>query len=435
MSKYIGLLVGILLLGILYFLKNKNVSFGNRVLIAMALGLGFGAIFKENAMIIEPIGGIYISLIKMLVIPLVVSSLISSVTSLDNPDQLKKIGFKTIALLLGTTTIATVVGILVGNLMGIGSGVKFISDSSFEAREIPVFKDVLMGMIPMNIVNEMATDKIIPVIIFSMLFSIAIIIEGTKDSEVVKPVKNFINSFSKIMFRITQIVIALTPYGVFGLMISISASSGLSTLIPLAKVILAMYIACILHLLVVHGSLIAVFAKINPFRFYKSISEPMVVAFTTRSSYGTLPITIRALKNEAKISDKIVSFVAPLGSSMGMNAGGGIYPALVAIFIAKMFNIDLTLNDYLLLVATTTLGSIGIAGVPGAAIMAATVVLSSLNLPIEGLAMFLGIDVIIDMIRTMTNVTSSAVVTLLVGNSEDEFDKKAFDEEKELKVA
>lgn len=435
MSIYIGLLVGILLLGILYFLKNKNVSFGNRVLIAMALGLGFGAIFKENAMIIEPIGGIYISLIKMLVIPLVVSSLISSVTSLDNPDQLKKIGFKTIALLLGTTAIATVVGILVGNLMDIGSGVKFISDSSFEAREIPVFKDVLMGMIPMNIVNEMATDKIIPVIIFSMLFSIAIIIEGTKNPEAVKPVKSFINSFSKIMFRITQIVIALTPYGVFGLMISISASSGLSTLIPLAKVILAMYVACILHLLVVHGSLIAVFAKINPFKFYKSISEPMVVAFTTRSSYGTLPITIKALKNEAKISDKIVSFVAPLGSSMGMNAGGGIYPALVAIFIAKMFNIDLTLNDYLLLVATTTLGSIGIAGVPGAAIMAATVVLSSLNLPIEGLAMFLGIDVIIDMIRTMTNVTSSAVVTLLVGNSENEFDKKAFDEKKELKVA
>jgi uncharacterized protein len=435
MSIYIGLLVGILLLGILYFLKNKNVSFGNRVLIAMALGLGFGAIFKENAMIIEPIGGIYISLIKMLVIPLVVSSLISSVTSLDNPDQLKKIGFKTIALLLGTTAIATVVGILVGNLMDIGSGVKFISDSSFEAREIPVFKDVLMGMIPMNIVNEMATDKIIPVIIFSMLFSIAIIIEGTKNPEAVKPVKSFINSFSKIMFRITQIVIALTPYGVFGLMISISASSGLSTLIPLAKVILAMYVACILHLLVVHGSLIAVFTKINPFKFYKNISEPMVVAFTTRSSYGTLPITIKALKNEAKISDKIVSFVAPLGSSMGMNAGGGIYPALAAIFVAKIFNIDLTLNDYLLLVATTTLGSIGIAGVPGAAIMAATVVLSSLNLPVEGLAMLLGIDVIIDMVRTMTNVTSSAVVTLLVGNSENEFDKKAFDEEKELKVA
>ena len=164
MSIYIGLLVGLLLIGVLYFLKNKKVSFGNRVLIAMLFGLGFGAIFKENAMILEPIGGIYISLIKMLVIPLVVSSLISSVTSLDNPDQLKKIGFKTIALLLGTTAIATVVGILVGSLMDIGSGVKFVSDSAFEAREIPVFKDVLMGMIPANIINEMASDKIIQVI-------------------------------------------------------------------------------------------------------------------------------------------------------------------------------------------------------------------------------------------------------------------------------
>ncbi|MGY0373704.1 dicarboxylate/amino acid:cation symporter [Clostridium sp. JNZ J1-5] len=425
-SNYVILIISLLLLVFLHFLKTKKVSFGNRVLIALVLGVAVGAIFKENAQIIEPIGLIFVRLIKMLVIPLVITAIISSITSLDSPEQLKSIGSKTIGLLLLTTAIATVIGAIVGLIIDPGAGVQFVKDSSFTVREIPSFTKVLLDMVPMNPVSEMADGKIIPVIIFSIFISVAIIIEGSKKPESVKPVKDFIDSFSKIMFRITKMVIKLTPYGVFGLMVSVSAKYGLSTLIPLGKVILAVYIACALHMIITYGSLLAFVAKVNPIRFFKKVYPAQVVAFTTRSSYGTLPVTLKALTDRVKISDKIASFAAPMGATVGMNACGGLYPAIVAIFVARVFNIELTMLHYIILVATTTLSSIGIAGVPGTASIATTVVLTSLGLPVEGIAMVLGVDVIIDMARTAVNVTGSSVVALLVANSEGEFDRKAF---------
>ena len=425
---YVSLLAAFPILGFIYFLKNTKISFGLRVLTSMVLGIAFGAIFKKDAVLIEPIGMTFVKLIKMLVIPLVVTSLISSITSFDNPEQFKKIGFKTIGLLILTTAIATIVGIFTATVMDLGSGVQFTNDAAFSAREIPNFITVFLDMVPSNPIKEIVDEKIIPIIIFSLFIAIAIVIEGSRKPEVVKPVKDFIDSFAQIMFRITNMVLQLTPYGVFSLMVSVSAKNGLSTLIPLAKVIIAMYIACAIHLIFIHGSLIAFVAKVNPIKFFKKLYPALVVAFTTRSSYGTLPVTIQTLTNKVKISEKISSFVAPLGASMGMNGGGGIYPALISIFVARIFNIHLNVSDYLLLVATTSFASIGIAGVPGAATIASTVVLSTLGLPIEGLAMLLGIDIVIDMIRTMTNVAGASVVALLVASSEDEFDKNTFNE-------
>ncbi len=423
---YVSLLAAFPILGFIYFLKNTKISFGLRVLTSMVLGIAFGVIFKKNAVLIEPIGMMFIKLIKMLVIPLVVTSLISSITSFDNPEQFKKIGFKTIGLLILTTAIATIVGIFTATVMDLGSGIQFTKDVAFSAKEIPNFINVFLDMVPSNPIKEIADEKIIPIIVFSILIAIAIVIEGSKKPEVVKPVKDFIDSFAQIMFRLTNMVLQLTPYGVFSLMVSVSANNGLSALIPLAKVIIAMYIASAIHLIFIHGSLIAFVAKVNPITFFKKLSPALAVAFTTRSSYGTLPVTIETLTNKIKVSEKISSFVAPLGASMGMNGGGGIYPALISIFVARIFNIHLDVSDYLLLVATTSFASIGIAGVPGAATIASTVVLSTLGLPIEGLAMVLGIDIVIDMIRTMTNVAGSSVVALLVANSENEFDKNAF---------
>jgi Na+/H+-dicarboxylate symporter len=428
---YIILITALILLAFLYFLKIKKVSFGNRVFIGMILGIAMGAIFKKEALIIEPIGLIFVRLIKMLVIPLVTTAIISSITALESTKQLKSIGFKTIGLLLLTTAIATVIGTITALVMNLGSGMEYIKDASFEAREIPSFSKVLLDMIPMNPVSEMAEGKIIPVIIFSIFIAVAIVIEGSRKPEVVKPVKDFINSFAQIMFRVTKMVIRLTPYGVFGLMVAVAAKYGLSTLIPLGKVILAVYIACALHVIITYGSLLTFVAKVNPMRFFKKIYPAQVVAFTTRSSYGTLPVTLKALTTRVKISEKIASFVAPMGATVGMNACGGLYPAIVAIFVARVFDIELTAMHYIILVATTTLSSIGIAGVPGTASIAATVVLSTLGLPVEGLAMVLGVDVVIDMARTAVNVTGASVVALLVADSENEFDREAFNSDLE----
>jgi Na+/H+-dicarboxylate symporter len=429
--KYVSLLISVLLFAFLYFLKIKKVNFGIRVLTAMLLGITIGVIFKKDVLIIEPIGKIFVSLIKMVVLPLIMTSLISSLTSLNSPKQLKKIGAKTIGLLLFTTGIATVVGVLVGNMMNLGSGVVFVKDVSFKASEVPSFSQVILDMIPSNPIASMADGKIIPVIIFSLFVSIAIIIENAKNPEIVKPVKNFINSLAQIMFTITKIVIDLAPFGVLSLMSSVAAKNGFATLIPLAKIIIAMYVACLIHIVITYGSLLTFVARVNPIKFFKKIFPAQVVAFTTQSSYGTLPVTIKSLTDRAKISEKIASFVAPLGATVGMNGGGGIYPALVAIFVSKVFNLELTMSHYLLLITTTIIGSIGIAGVPGAATIAATVVLSTLGLPVEGLAMILGIDVIIDMVRTMTNVTGASVVAFLVATSENEFDRASFNSNNE----
>jgi Na+/H+-dicarboxylate symporter len=247
-SQYITLLYSSVIIGLLFLMKVKKVYFGIRVFTAMILGVAIGASFKNRALIIEPVGTIYvnlINLIKILVIPLVMASLISSITTLDNTDKLKRISFKSLGFLIATTVLATAVGLIVGKVMDLGSGMQFVKDAAFKAKEVPKFSAVIIDMFPVNVISDMANAKMIPVIIFSIFVA--------------------------------------------------AAKYSLTSLLPLGKFILAMYICCFIHIVLVHGSLIAFVAKISPIRFFKKISEALVVAFTTRSSYGTLPITIRVL--------------------------------------------------------------------------------------------------------------------------------------------
>jgi uncharacterized protein len=428
-SQYIVLLVSALLIGFLYFLKTKKVSFGNRVLIAMLLGVAVGAIFKKPTLVIEPLGQIYVNLIKMLVIPLVTTAIISSITNLDDPAKLKSIGLKTIGWLVATTAIASALGVLVSLVLDPGAGIQLTKDAAFKAKEIPTFGKVLVDLSPSNPVADAANAKIIPVIIFAMFVGVAITIENAKKPELIKPVITVINGFAQVMFRITKMVLKITPYGVFGLMATVAAKYGLSTLLPLGKFVIAVYIACIIQVAVVHTGLLAFVAKINPLKFFKAIYPAQVVAFTTRSSYGTLPATIKSLTSRVKISERIANFVAPMGASMGMNACGGLYPVMAAMFIARVYDIPLTTDRLIILVLVTTIASFGTAGVPGTASIMTTVVLASMGLPVEGIAMLLGVDTIIDMARTATNVTGAAVSALLVADSEGEFDRAAFNAE------
>lgn len=434
-----SLLIALVILAFLYFLKTKKVGFGTRVILAMLLGVSLGAIFGEEAEKVGTIGSIYVSLIKMIVMPLVIAMIITAVTQLTDPTQLRKLGLKTVALFLATTGIAAVIGILVALVIDPGAGVNFVKDASFEAREIPTFDKVLLDLVPSNPVNEMANGKVIPVIIFSLFLAVAILIERARKPETVQPVMDFLNSFAKIMFRVVKLVIALTPYGVFGLMTSMAAKYGLSSLLPLGEVIIAVYVACLLHFVITYGSLVTFVARVNPLRFLKKIYPVIAVAFTTRSSYATLPVNMEVITKRVKVSNKIASFVAPLGATINMNGCGGLYPAIVAIFVARVFNIDLGFTDYLLIVGSAMIASIGTAGVPGPATISTTVVLTSLGLPLEGFALVLGIDAIVDMARTAINATGTTVSSLIIANSEGEFDRDAFnndaDEDLETKIA
>jgi Na+/H+-dicarboxylate symporter len=428
-SQYIVLLVSALLIGFLFFLKTKKVSFGNRVLLAMLLGVAVGAIFQKTTLIIEPLGQIYVNLIKMLVIPLVTTAIISSITNLDDPAKLKSIGLKTIGWLVATTFIASALGVLVSLVMDPGAGIALTKDAAFKAKEIPTFGKVLVDLSPSNPVADAANAKIIPVIIFAMFVGVAITIENAKKPEIIKPVINVINGFAQVMFRITKMVLKITPYGVFGLMATVAAKYGLSTLLPLGKFIIAVYVACLIQVALVHTGLLAFVAKVNPIKFFKAILPAQIVAFTTRSSYGTLPATTKSLTSRVKISERIANFVAPMGASMGMNACGGLYPVMAAMFIARVYDIPLTFDRLIILVLVTTIASFGTAGVPGTASIMTTVVLASMGLPVEGIAMLLGVDTVIDMARTATNVTGASVTALLVADSEGEFDRAAFNAE------
>lgn len=402
---------------IIYFIHKKTGKRSYATFAALALGLIVGASFKENAGFLVHFGSGYMSLIKMVVIPLVMLSLISSIVRIKNLDILKSIGLKSIVILLGTTGIAAIIGLVLANIFGLGNGVEY-TGIEYTVREIPTIASVILGFIPANPVKSMVDNSIIPIVVFSMFIAIGLVIEDNKNPEKVKTFKEVILGANEVVLSITRMIISLIPYAVFALIAKAAINNGMETIMSLIKVIVVIYLACAIQILVVHTSLIKFVARKSPLQFFKDIFPAQVLAFTSQSSLGTLPVTIKNLVENAKVTQNVAGFVASLGTTMGMNACGGIYPAVVAIYVANMFGIDLSMYHYVIIILTTTIGSLGIAGVPGAATMATTVVLTAVNLPVEGVAMILAVDALIDMMRTMTNVTGAAVTALVVDESE-----------------
>uniref|UniRef100_UPI0039E8A96C dicarboxylate/amino acid:cation symporter n=1 Tax=Clostridium perfringens TaxID=1502 RepID=UPI0039E8A96C len=414
----LAILLSILATYAIYKIRKITNKFSFATLTALTLGVVLGIIFKENILFLDTVGKAYMSLIKMIVVPLVVTSLITSIVRLENLDTLKSIGLKTFTVLLGTTGAAAFIGIIVASSLKLGQGLRFIGAENFKAREIPGFSKVLIDMLPSNPLAAIVENKIIPIVIFSMFIAIALVIEDNINKEKAKPFKDFILSAYDIVLRITKMVLRIIPYGVFALIATAAAKNGMDTLMSLIWVILAVYIAAFLQFLFVYTPLISFVARMNPLKFFKGIFPAQVIAFTSQSSYGTLPVTIKSLVEGVGVSENIASFVAPLGSTIGLNGCGGFYPAIVAIFAANVFNVELTIYSYILIVLTAIISSIGIAGVPGSATMSTTVMLAALGLPIEALAMVIAVDSIIDMIRTATNVTGASVAALVVDQTE-----------------
>ena len=414
----LAIVLSILATYAIYKIRKITNKFSFATLTALTLGVVLGIIFKENILFLDTVGKAYMSLIKMIVVPLVVTSLITSIVRLENLDTLKSIGLKTFTVLLGTTGAAAFIGIIVASSLKLGQGLRFIGAENFKAREIPGFSKVLIDMLPSNPLAAIVENKIIPIVIFSMFIAIALVIEDNINKEKAKPFKDFILSAYDIVLRITKMVLRIIPYGVFALIATAAAKNGMDTLMSLIWVILAVYIAAFLQFLFVYTPLISFVARMNPLKFFKGIFPAQVVAFTSQSSYGTLPVTIKSLVEGVGVSENIASFVAPLGSTIGLNGCGGFYPAIVAIFAANVFNVELTIYSYILIVLTAIISSIGIAGVPGSATMSTTVMLAALGLPIEALAMVIAVDSIIDMIRTATNVTGASVAALIVDQTE-----------------
>ncbi|RJE82632.1 dicarboxylate/amino acid:cation symporter [Paenibacillus sp. 1011MAR3C5] len=429
-TNWYSFVVSVFVFALLFFLARKRVGFGSRVLIALGIGVVTGIVFQSLDSFeikgITTFGSIYVNLIKMLVIPLVFVLVLNSIASLKSLDYLRKIGFKTFAWFLGTTGIASIIGLLVALAFNPGKGLHLDIPAEFAAREIPTFSQVILELVPSNPINEAAQGKVVPVLIFAIFIAVAIIKVGSKNEETVKPVRDLIHSLTQILHQVVKFVIRLTPYGVFALIAGMTARYGWETLTELGSVIVSSYVALILHFVLIFGGLVLLVARVNPLKFFRKIYPMIAVAFSTRSSYATLPINLEVITKRLHVSPRIASFVAPLGASVNFNGCGGVWPAIVAVFSAQLFGITLSLTDYIILVLVSIISSIGVAGVPGPAVISTTVVLTALGLPLEGIAIVAGIEALIDMGRTAVNATGTTVTSLLVANSEGEFDREAF---------
>ncbi len=394
-----------------------------KIIIALILGVVAGAVLGPSAEYIKPIGSLFINLIKMLIVPLIFSSLVVGICSMDDIKKMGRIGAKSFGVYLLTTAIAITIGLVIGTVLQPGAGIDMQMPAEMAAaKEAPSFIQTLLNMVPKNPVEAMASGSVLQIIVFALMLGVAINLAGEKG----KPVASVFESFAEIMYKMTHIVMAFAPYGVFALMAWVAGKYGLDVLLPLGMVILGVYVGCIVHvLLTLTGGGIMLLARLNPVRYWRGIIDAQAVAFTTTSSSGTLPVTMECAQTNLGVSRPISSFVLPLGATINMD-GTALYQGVAALFVAQAFGIDLSTGQYVTIILTSTLASIGSAGVPGAGLIMLSLVLTSVGLPLEGLAVIAGIDRILDMARTTVNVTGDLMVSVLIAKSEGELDVETY---------
>ena len=395
-----------------------------QILIAFVIAIILGLIFGESIAVLEPLGDLFLRLIKFIIAPLVLATLVVGVASIGDPKTLGRIGSKTIIYYLLTTGVAIAIGLAVAFVISPGEGLDLnvANTEEVDINETEGTVQTLLEIVPENPFSALAEAEILQIIFFAVFIGLGITLIGEKG----EPLRKLFDSLSEVMFWITGIIMRFAPIGVIGLVAPIIGEYGASVLLPLLKTIIAVAIACIIHAAIVYSTSVRVFAKINPLTFFKGIAPAAAVAFSTASSAGTLPVTLKNTQENLGVSNKISSFVLPLGATINMD-GTAIYQGVAVIFIAQFYDLNLSFTALLTVVLTTVLASIGTAGVPGAGMIMLAMVLSSINLPLEGIALIAGIDRILDMCRTAVNIVGDAACAVSVAGSEKEIDRKAFE--------
>lgn len=378
-------------------------------------------LFEADAQVLAPLGALFLNAIKMLIVPLVFVSLVAGITAMQDSAKLGRISAKTIAIYLVTTAFAVSIGLLFGALFAPGEGMQMVASAGSEAKQAPSLAGILVGLVPSNPISAFAEGNILQIIVFAIALGVSMNLVGAKAAPVVK----LFDSLAEVLYKLTDLIMRLAPYGVFALIAGVVGSHGAEVLLPLAGVIGVIYLACLAHVLLVYGGLIGLFARLNPLRFLQGIAPALAVAFSTSSSSGTLPVSIECARKNLGVSEGVAGFVLPVGATINMD-GTAIYQGVLALFIAQAFGIDLNGGQYLMIILTATLASIGTAGVPGAGLIMLGLVLTSVGLPLEGVALIAGIDRILDMARTTVNVAGDLMTTTLVGRSENELDQAIY---------
>ncbi len=411
----------------IFFLGSKTeLKLWARVITALVLGIILGFTFGDAAQSSKWIGDLFVRLIRMLVIPLIFTSLVAGVVSMGDPKRLGSIGVKTVGLYLISTMFAIVIGLVLGSVFQPGQGIDLTGVEPMTAGVASTsVADRLFGIVPINPISSLANGEVLPIIFFSILLGIGIIMGGEKT----KAVGNVFAAAAEAVLKIAHLVMQLAPYGVLCLIAWVAGTMGMGALQNLFILTIILYCGCILHMLLVYGGALKFIVRLPLIRFFRGMLDAQAVAYSTSSSSATLPVTIQCVQKNLGVSQTVSSSVLPLGATINMD-GTALYLGIVALFSAQIFGIDLTLADYFLIALTVTLTSIGTAGIPSASLFLLATVLSVIGITDSQTALIVGFvlpfDRVLDMARTVVNITGDATVSVIVAKSENELDESTF---------
>lgn len=400
-----------------------GIRFWKRVLAGFVLGALAGWLCGPASVSwFQPLGDVYISLIKMIAVPLVFFAVVNSVASLHGVQRMAALGGRTFLWFAITAALAVGVGLLVAHLTNPGLGVgELAMASDYKVKEVPSPVKVLLDVVPTNPFKALTEGKILQVIFFAGLLGLALVKIGEKSARL----RELLGEANDAMIQVTRFVLEVTPIGTFGLIAALVGGYGFEKLLPLGKFVLALYLACGVQILLVYGGLLLTHG-LSPRRFFRGVLPAMQVAFTSSSSFASMPVALRSVTQNLGVAPEYAAFAVPLGASIKMDGCGAIYPAISSIFVAQYFGLHLEPAQYFVILLASVLGSFGTAGVPGTATVMVTLVLSSAGLPVEGIGYLVAIDRVLDMMRTMTNVTGQMLVPVLVAREQGLLDMDVY---------
>ncbi|QIB66028.1 dicarboxylate/amino acid:cation symporter [Kineobactrum salinum] len=415
-------------------------SLTNRILIAMVAGILMGSLLNlvlhSSALgetyrglindylvygLFDVVGRIFIASLKLLVVPLVLVSLICGASSLGDSARMGPIAVKTLLFYLFTTAIAISIALLVAVMISPGTGVELAGEADFEIAKAPPLTDVLVGIFPSNPVQAMAEGNMLQIIVFALLFGYAISHAGEAGSRVA----GFFRDTEAVVMKMVGILMTMAPYGVFALLAKLFSEMGITAIADLAAYFFTVLGILLFHGTVVYGLLLKTLTGLSPRILMQKMRSVWAFAFSTASSGATLPITMRTVERRLGVHNSVAGFTVPLGATINMD-GTAIMQGVATVFIAQVYGVDLSLTAYMTVILTATLASIGTAAVPGVGLITLALVLEQAGLPVEGVALIIGVDRLLDMVRTMVNVTGDATVAVIVGKSEQQFDEQVY---------
>ncbi len=416
---------------------SSKMTMTTKILIWMVAGLLVGSLINATMADVEFVqtylvgglfhvmGALFISLLKMLVVPLVTFSLICGVCGLGDISKLGRVGLKSFLLFMVTTALAITMAISVATLMGPGEGFELTeeSTSSFVAPSAPPLSEVIINLVPTNPIAAYADGNMLQIIFFTILFGVCLLMVGERG----KPIIDLSERLNEVMMQVVNVVMHIAPYGVFALMAKTFSLQGLGLIMPMISYFGAVAIVLALHLGITLMLLLKTLGRVSPLMFLKKMRAAQVFAFSTSSSNATIPVTLTSVEKRIGVDNSTASFVVPFGATINMD-GTAIMQGVATVFIANVYGIDLGLSGYLTVILMAVLASIGTAGVPGVGLIMLAMVLNQVGLPIEGIALIMGVDRLLDMMRTAVNVTGDGVVTTIVARSENALNLDTFND-------